>query len=40
MKKFSKLNESLNQEILGWSPNDILEYLEKIPNCRPNYRIT
>jgi hypothetical protein len=40
MKKFSKLNESLNKEILGWSPNDILEYLEKIPNCRPNYRYT
>ena len=40
MKKFSKLNESLNQEILGWSPNDILEYLNKIPNCRANYKVT
>lgn len=40
MKKFSKLNESLNQEILGWSPNDILEYLNKIPNCRANYKYT
>lgn len=40
MKKFSKLNESLNQEILGWCPNDILVYLKKIPNCKPNYRYT
>ena len=40
MKKFSKLNESLNQEILGWSPNDILEYLKKIPNCKPDYLYT
>lgn len=40
MKKFSKLNESLTKEILGWSPNDILNELEKIPNCKAEYQST
>lgn len=40
MKKFSKINESKDMEILGWSPNDILKELSKIPNCRVSYKMT
>jgi hypothetical protein len=40
MKKFSKINESINQEIFGWSPNDILKELKKIPGCNVNYKST
>jgi hypothetical protein len=31
---------SINQEILGWSPNDILDQLKKIPNCKSIYSYT
>jgi hypothetical protein len=40
MKKFSKLNESINKKILDWSPNDILDYLNKIPDCKVSYKST
>lgn len=40
MKKFSKLNESKEQVILGWSANDILEELRKIPDCNVSYKCT
>ena len=40
MKKFSKLNESQTQEILGWSPNEILKELSTIPNCKVTYKRT
>jgi len=40
MKKFSKINESINQEIFGWSPNDILEELKKISGCKVSYKST
>jgi hypothetical protein len=38
MKKFSKIDESLSSEFLGWSPNDILECLKKIPNCDVKFK--
>jgi hypothetical protein len=40
MKKFSKLNESKEQEILGWAPNEILKELSTIPNCNVSYKCT
>lgn len=40
MKKFSKLNESKEQEILGWAPDEILKELSKIPNCKVTYKCT
>lgn len=40
MKKFSKLNESKDVEMLGWSPNDILKELSTISNCKVSYKIS
>lgn len=36
MNKFSKLNESLEKELLGWSPKDILNILSKL-DCEVKY---
>lgn len=38
MRKFSKINEYLNEKFLGWSANDILLNLKKIPNCTPTFK--
>lgn len=39
MNKFSKLNESLEKEVLGWSAKDILNILNKL-DCKVNYLYT
>ncbi len=40
MKKFSKINESLDKEYFDWSVKDILDILNRIPKCKASFEET